>query len=429
MYHTKNITSIDDFFLPVYDIQYMKIAMFTDAYWPRVNGVTVSVDTFSLALIKAGHKVMIVCAQYPVPSMAEPIASVRGVRRDPAWEKIKIIRVPSYKVFFSKEDRLAKFYSKRWVERELDSFEPDVVHVNTEFSIGHIGFSYARKRGLPAVYTFHTIWEDYVANYFPIIPEYLLRFAARHYLKNLIKRSDLVIVPTAQIEDKVKNYHIKKEIRQLPTGIDPDMFRHSAKEIEKFKHLMEEKYPAIRGKRILLFAGRVTKEKNISFIIQLFPELLEKHPDLVLMIAGSGPWQDNYMEEALDNGVGDNCVFTGYLEREELSLVYAFSRIFVMPSLTETQGLVTIEAMLSGIPVVAIGVMGTLQVMEGDRGGFMVQNDKDEFRDRVLQLLENDDLYRIKSEDARLHAQHWTIDEITERLVDIYKVSANYISR
>jgi glycosyltransferase involved in cell wall biosynthesis len=313
------------------------------------------------------------------------------------------------------------------VEQELDAFGPEVIHVNTEFIIGDIGFVYAKKRGLPAVYTFHTIWEDYAANYFPLIPECLLRYTIRRYIKVLIKRSDLVIVPTTQIEELVRNYHIKKEIRLLPTGIDPDLFRHSEKSVEHFRKLTEEKYPVLKGKRILLFAGRVAKEKNLSFIIQLFSELLAKYSDLALVIAGSGPWQDYYAEEARNCGVDEYCVFTGYLEREELSLLYAISHIFVMPSLTETQGLVTIEAMLSGIPVVAIGNMGTLQVMEGNRGGFMVQNDKDEFRDRVMELLDNDEVHKQKSKEARLHAQRWTIGTITGRLVEIYHESAAYV--
>ncbi|MDR2701614.1 MAG: glycosyltransferase [Spirochaetaceae bacterium] len=402
----------------------MNIAMFTDAYWPRVNGVTVSVDTFSLALVKAGHKVMIICPQYPVSSMTDAIVSMPNERRDPARKEVKILQVPSFRVFFSKEDRVAKVHKRYWVERELNAFAPDVIHVNTEFVIGDIGFSYAKKWGLPAVYTFHTIWEDYALNYFPFIPELLLRFGVRHYLKIRLKRSDLVIVPTDQVEEKVRNYHIKKEIRQLPTGIDPDLFRHSAKAVEQFRRSMEEEYPVIHGKRILLFAGRVAKEKNLSFIIQLFPELLAEHPDLVLMIVGSGPWQDDYLAEAQSCGVGDNCIFTGYMGREKLSLIYAISHVFVMPSLTETQGLVTIEAMLSEIPVVAIGAMGTVHVMGGDRGGFMVRNDRAEFKERVLQLLNDDDLYRRKSEEARLHAQRWTIGSITEQLVEIYRDSA-----
>jgi len=405
----------------------MNIAMFTDTYWPRVNGVTVSVDTFSLALVKAGHKVMIICPQYPVSSITDAILSMRNVRKDPALEKLKILQVPSFRVFFSKEDRLAMVHKRYWVERELNAFAPDVIHVNTEFIIGDIGFFYAKKKGIPAVYTSHTIWEDYMLSYFPLIPEFILKFIARHYLKFRIRRSDLVIVPTNQAEAKIRSYNKKKVIRQLPTGIDPDLFRHSAESIEQFRLSMEDEYPAIRGKRILLFAGRVAKEKNISFIIQLFPELLAEHSDLVLMIVGDGPWLDDYREEAQNTGLGDNCIFTGYMEREKLSLVYAISRIFVMPSLTEAQGLVTIEAMLSGIPVVAIAAMGTIHVMENDKGGFMVRNDRAEFKERVLQLLNDDDLYRRKSEEARLHAQRWTIGSITEQLLQIYRDSAAYV--
>jgi glycosyltransferase involved in cell wall biosynthesis len=404
----------------------MNIAMFTDAYWPRVNGVTVSVDTFSLALVKAGHKVMIVCPQYLVSSLTEAIVSMPAERRDPARKKIKILQVPSFRFLFSKEDRIAKAHKRYWVEQELDAFKPDVIHVNTEFILGDIGFSYAKKRGIPAIYTFHTIWEDYALNYFPFIPEFLLRFGVRHYLKIRLKRADVVIVPTDQVEEKVRNYYVKKQIRQLPTGIDPALFQHPAKKIEQFRRLMEDNYPSTRGKRILLFAGRVAKEKNLSFVIQLFPELLEEHPDLALMIAGSGPWLDNYMEEAKNLGLEDNCIFTGYLEREKLSYIYSVSHIFVMPSLTETQGLVTIEAMLSGIPVVAIGAMGTVHIMEGDKGGFMVRNDRAEFKKRVLQLLSDDDLYRKKSEEARVHAQRWTIGSITEQLIQIYQDSAAY---
>ncbi|MDR2662282.1 MAG: glycosyltransferase [Treponema sp.] len=405
----------------------MNVAMFTDAYWPRVNGVTVSVDTFSLALVRAGHEVMIVCSQYPVESASDAIRAVPGERRDPDRRKLKVLRVPSYRFFLSKEDRIAKLIKRRWVERELDAFGPDVIHINTEFIIADIGFVYAKKRGLPAVYTFHTIWEDYAANYFPLVPEFLLRFIIRRILKILLRRPDLIIVPTIQIEEMVKNYRIKREIRRLPTGIDPELFSHGPEEIERFRAVMEARYPVLRGRRILLFAGRVAKEKNLGFIIRLFPELLAAQGDLALIIAGNGPYQDYYMEEARNCGIEEHCVFTGYLDREELSLAYAISYIFAMPSLTETQGLVTIEAMLSGIPVVAIGAMGTVQVMEGNKGGFMTGNDPEEFKARILELLEDKALYRRKSEEARRHAQAWTIGSITERLVAIYREAPRYI--
>jgi glycosyltransferase involved in cell wall biosynthesis len=398
----------------------MKIAMFTDAYWPRVNGVTVSVDTFSLALVRAGHEVTIVCSEYPASSAADGVTGC-GTGEDPVREKLKLLRVPSRSVFFSAEDRAAKLSKRGWVEDELDEFSPDVVHVNTEFLIAGFGFAYARKRRVPAVYTFHTIWEDYVINYFPYLPEWLLRFAVRKVQRHMLKQADLVIVPTPQIEEMIKTYRLKKEIRRLPTGIDPALFAHGAEELAEFRAGMEKKYPVITGKRLLLFAGRVSMEKNISFIIRLFPELLEKHSDVALVIAGNGPYLDYFRDEAKQCGVGESCVFTGYLERGDLALLYGISHIFLLPSLTETQGLVTIEAMLSGIPVVAIGAFGTVHVMGGDNGGFMVKNDSAEFRDRVLDLLGDRELYRKKCEEARRHARGWTIESLAEKLVDIYR--------
>jgi glycosyltransferase involved in cell wall biosynthesis len=406
----------------------MKIAMFTDAYWPRVNGVTVSVDTFSLALVKAGHAVMIVCSEYPVASMTDSIAE-GVVTVDPAREHLKLLRVPSRSVFFSSEDRAAKLSKRGWVEQELDAFSPDLVHINTEFLIAGFGFGYAKKRRIPAVYTFHTIWEDYAINYFPYIPDCILRFGIRRWQKLLLKKADLIIVPTPQIEEMVKTYGVKKETRRLPTGVDPALFKHNGEELAGFRAGMEKKYPVVRGKRLLLFAGRVSKEKNISFIINIFPELLAKHSDLALVIAGNGPYLDYFKDEAKRRGVGESCVFTGYLERSELSLLYGISHVFLLPSLTETQGLVTIEAMLSGIPVVAIGVLGTVQVMGGDNGGFMVKNDSAEFRDRVLDLLGDGELYRKKAEEARRHARGWTVEGLTEKLLDIYREAPEIMKR
>jgi glycosyltransferase involved in cell wall biosynthesis len=396
----------------------VNVVMFSDAYWPRVNGVTVSVDTFSRALIKAGHRVMVVCSQYPQASMAETIA---GAVEENDHEPL-LLRVPSFPVFFSKEDRAAKATAWPWVEAELARFNPDVIHVNTEFVIAIFGFRYGREHRVPVVYTFHTIWEDYVANYFPMFPEFMLRFFVRKYQKYLLSRSDLIIVPTVQIEDMIhKKYGVKKEMRLLPTGVDPELFQHSPDESAAFRKQLEEKHPELEGKRILIFAGRVAREKNIGFIIGMMSEALEKHPDLALLIVGNGPDLDYYRAEAESLGMGKHCVFTGYLDRCELSLCYAVSEIFVFPSLTETQGIVTVEAMLSGIPVVAIGEMGTVHVMGGDNGGFMVKNDQGEFITRLFQLLEDRELYRRKAAEAIRYAQRWTVDAVASKLVEIYR--------
>ena len=401
----------------------MKIVMFTDAYWPRVNGVTVSVDSYSRSLIKAGHSVLIICSSYPA-GMKVPSSFLQD---DEGNEGLKIVRVPSMPAFITKEDRIAKFTKWFWVFRRVEDFNPDIVHINTEFVIAEFGFLYARAHNLPAIYTFHTMWEDYGPNYFPIFPSFMVKWVVRGVLKNILNRSYRVIVPTPQIEDVVHKYKPYTKTFLLPTGIEPELFTHSREESVLFRKKLEERFPLLEGKRILLFAGRITKEKNLGFLLKILPEILNKCPDVILLFAGNGPALDYYEAEAKKCGVENNCIFTGYLERIDLALLYTISEVFLFPSLTDTQGLVTLEAMSSGTPVVAIGALGTLMVMGGDVGGYMIENyasetkTSAEFISRVLDLMEDPKLHQQKSQEAKTHAAAWSIDELTLKLAGFYQ--------
>ncbi|MDR0496442.1 MAG: glycosyltransferase [Treponema sp.] len=393
--------------------------MFSDAYWPRVNGVTVSVDSYSRALIKEGHQVLIICSSYPEGLNAPSFFPEKlDVPDEP-----RIVRVPSLPAFITKEDRIAKFSKWFWVFKQVELFNPDIIHINTELVIAEIGFLYAMAHNLPAIYTFHTMWEDYGPNYFPMFPSLIVKFIIRGVLKNILARSYRVIVPTPQINEVVHKYKPRTITFLLPTGIEVELFDHEKEEGEVFREKMEELHPLLKGKRILLSAGRVAKEKNLGFLLDILPKILTRHPDVILVLVGSGPDLDYYKDEAKKAGVEENCVFTGYLERKDLALTYTISEVFVFPSMTDTQGLVTLEAMLSGTPVVAIGAMGTLMVMGGDNGGFMVKNDVDEFTARVLDLLEDPELKRRKSNEAKTHARSWSIGELTKKLAAIYETT------
>ncbi|MDR2419415.1 MAG: glycosyltransferase [Treponema sp.] len=407
----------------------MKIVMFTDAYWPRVNGVTVSVDSFSHALVRRGNEVMIVCPFYPESPVAERLSTVRGAAPEHESEPV-VVRVPSIGVhLLSKEDRFARFEKLFWVSQHIEAFNPDILHINTEFMLAEFGLYYAGMYGIPSVYTFHTLWEDYATNYLPFLPPTVLKSFAKNLIKKFLRRANRVIVPTEQIGGVIKQYGVKKRTHLVPTGIDPALFTHDDEEITAYRTLLEQKYPRLRGKRILLFAGRISGEKNIDFLLAIAPLIIEKHPEIAFLFVGNGPDLHLFQKEAVQLGVADACVFTGYLSREDLALTYGMSDIFVFPSLTETQGLVTIEAMLSGTPVVAIGAMGTLTVMGGDNGGFMVKNDKDEFVRRVFELLEDDELYQRKVAEAREHAQAWTIDTMAVKLEKIYQGTIDAFQR
>ncbi|MDR2793030.1 MAG: glycosyltransferase [Treponema sp.] len=395
----------------------MTIAMFTDAYWPRINGVTVSIDAYSHALMRAGHTVVIVCSSYPETMHIKSIS----VYEEAETRKPVVIQVPSLPCALSNEDRIAQIHKMVWISRQVESYRPDIIHIHSEFVIAEFGYQYAKRHNIPVVHTFHTLWEEYIGNYLPVFPVPLLKFIARRILTFALKRADVIIVPTVQVEEVLKKYKLKNELCLLPTGIEPDYFNHNELQIAEFRGIMERMYPPLRDKRILLFAGRVTKEKNIDFLLRILPVVIEKHPEAVLLIVGNGPHLSELQKECERLNLKDHCVFAGYLERKDLALTYAISDVFVFPSLTETQGLVTIESMCAGTPVVAIGSMGTVMVMDGDNGGFMVQHDEHEFTMRVLDLLEDSELYKRKVSEARLHAQHWLIDNLTIKLLQIYE--------
>jgi glycosyltransferase involved in cell wall biosynthesis len=265
------------------------------------------------------------------------------------------------------------------------------------------------------------MWEDYTPHYFHLFPLFLVNFVTRNVLKNVLRRPYRVIAPTSQIDAVVRRYRHDVQTFLLPTGVEPELFDHDEAEAAEFREELEGLYPQLKGKRLLLFAGRVGKEKNIGFLIDILPAILAKHPDVLLLIVGNGPDMDYFQEEVQKAGLEQVCIFLGYVERKDLALIYAISEIFVFPSLTDTQGLVTLEAMLSGTPVVAIGALGTLMVMGGDNGGFMVDNNAAQFTARVLELLEDPELRRRKSEEARAHARSWSIEELTRKLVTIYE--------
>jgi glycosyltransferase involved in cell wall biosynthesis len=395
--------------------------MFTDAYWPRVNGVTVSVDSFSHALIRAGHEVMIICSFYPEEGGKRKLH--KGEVEKAGDMEPYILRVSSMPLPLpvSKEDRLAKFTQWFRVAKRIEHFNPDILHIHSEFVMAEFGYFYARLHNLPVVYTLHTNWEDYGPAYFPMAPRFLVRFLVHSIHKPVMRRADVIIVPTVRMRELLKQYKIKKPSPQLYTGVDPALFNYDRDVAVKFRADMEEEFPLLEGKRVLLFAGRVAAEKNVGFLIRILPGIVKRHPETALLVVGNGPDLYEFQEECERLGLSDHCVFTGYLDRKVLALTYGFSDIFVFPSLTETQGLVTIEAMLSGVPVVAIGAMGTAEVMNGDNGGFMVKNDPEEFTRRVFELLEDDELYRRKSVEAKEYAKAWTIDAMTVKLEDIYR--------
>jgi glycosyltransferase involved in cell wall biosynthesis len=386
----------------------MKIAFVTDGWWPRINGVTVSVQTFRDELEKRGHQTLVLAPSYP------------GQQPDPAHPPVR--RFPSVKSRLSPEDRLVIPLAFPSVYMALSEFDPDIVHFNSEFSLFFAGRLWCHRHGKPILITCHTNWELYIAHYAPWMPASVSRHFTRRYMRHAYLDADYVLIPSPQIGDLLASYGISGPYHVLPTGIAPTDFAVTPEETAAFRARLEQEAPGLAGKRILLYVGRMGEEKSISILLPVLKRVRQSIPNAALLMIGDGPARLQFLEEAEKSGLGQLVHAPGYLPRNQLRMVYSLSDVFVFPSMTETQGLTTIEAMMCGTPVVGIGVLGTKDVMQGDNGGFLLPDGQPEpFADAVVRLLANPQIRRAKAHEARLWAGRFSVRATTDSLLEHYK--------
>jgi len=393
----------------LYDYLYsMNIVHVTDQYWPSISGVSVTVDAYIKEFTKMGHNVFLLAPEYPNASEFDKKRNISH-----------LYRFKSYKVYFNVENRLVYRTQKSKIFKVLRSINPDIIHLHTEFAMGKMASYYAKKFHIPLVITAHTNWEELITYYIPFMPSGFARIYCRWYMRKSYNKADVVVVPTSLMGVLLKLYFVKPPIRVIPTGIDITEFSLTCSKEESNSQLLES-YPQLRGKKILFFAGRIGTEKNITFLIDVVKELLPKNPNTILIICGDGPAIPEIQNYAKECGVFENLLFTGFIERHKLKTYYSIADVFVIASKVESQGMVALESMACGTPVVAIGEMGTREVMGGDYGGFMVDNELEEFTEKVDLLLNDKSVHSLKSDEALQHLSKWTIQSSAEKMFRLY---------
>jgi len=390
---------------------HMKVAFTSDVYWPRINGVTVSTNIFLNELTKLGHEIRLWAPDYPDPDGHNKLR-----HSDP-----RVHRLNAFGLFFSKEDRLVAPFQRGRFYRELDAFGPELVHIQTEFTLGQMARGYAKRRKIPMIQTCHTYFEQYINYYLPFLPRDFAKKFARRVTYQLFRHADAVITPTEPMKTVLQSYGLACPIIVVPTGIAEEDFQDVDKEVEHRESRWLLQFPPLRTKRILLYVGRIGQEKNVDFLIDVVERVRQSIPNSCLVLAGNGPYLEAFKTLIANRGLEDSVLCLGYVNRTDLKSLYGLADVFTFASVTETQGLVTIEAMMCGTPAVAIGKMGTKEVMAGNNGGFMVDEDVEAFSAAVVKLLSDPELYQAKSAEAKAYAQNWTAARMAKRIEATYQ--------
>lgn len=377
----------------------MRILMISDVYFPRINGVSTSTQIFREELIRHGHKVTLIAPHYPNCEEADDI-----------------IRIASRQVMFDPEDRMMKGQDVMALLPILRNENYDLLHIQTPFVAHHFGVKLARALNIPSIETYHTFFEEYLFHYIPFVPKAWMRTLARYFTRKQCNAVDSVIVPSMAMSEVLERYGVTTCMKIIPTGMELNRFHDCNGAAFRKRYHIPESRPT------LVHIGRVAHEKNIDFLLRMLLELRSSVPDVLLIIAGEGPALPHLRKQVHRHGITDNVLFVGYLSRADALLdCYCAGNAFVFASRTETQGLVLLEAMALGVPVVSTAVMGTKDILQPQRGALIAQEDPEKFATTVKQLLENDFLRKRLSKEARDYVKEWSAPMMAERLIDYYQ--------
>lgn len=377
--------------------------MISDVYFPRVNGVSTSIQTFAREFAACGHHVTLIAPDYGEQTI------------EPFPERFEVIRIPSRYLPFDPEDRILRWGRLRDYHQTLADAGFDLVHVHTPFVAHYAGLALARRLGVPVIESYHTFFEQYLDKYVPLVPGAWMRYAARRFSTSQCEEVDALAVPSRAMLEVLRGYGIRTLAEVVPTGIELGQF--SCGDGARFR----QNYGIEPDRPLLVHVGRLAFEKNVEFLLRVMVRVKASCPHALLAIAGEGPARA--MLESLSRRLGliDQVRFLGYLKRDgSLEDCYSAGQAFVFASRTETQGLVLLEAMALGTPVVSTAVMGSAEVLTQEEGCLIAEEDEEVFAAQVLRLLTDDSLQRELSQRARRYAADWSAPALAERMLTFY---------
>ncbi|MCB1906459.1 MAG: glycosyltransferase [Rhodocyclaceae bacterium] len=376
----------------------MRVLQLSDVYFPRVNGVSTSIETFRRRLRELDVEVLLVAPRYGSEGDTDDVLRVAGrpVPGDP-------------------EDRLMRLRETAARASAIAAGGVDLIHVHTPFAAHLAGVHVARRLDLPVLVSYHTLFEEYARHYVRWLPRALTAACARAISRHQCQQAERVIAPSGQMRERLLSYGVTRPIDVLPTGVEGAHF--AAGDRQRFRRA----HDIPPGRPVALTVSRLAFEKNIGMLVEAVVHARRVCPDMLLLIAGQGPAEGDLKRQVERCGVADSIRFLGYLDRVQmLPDCYAAADLFVFASRTETQGLVLLEAMAAGTPVLALASMGASSILAGGRGCLRAPDDAGDFGRMIGDLLNHPEHLDDMSAAARQAATAWSAVAKAGQLYELY---------
>lgn len=368
--------------------------MFSDSALPILNGVSVSVDQLSKGLRALGHSVSLFTSGYPGHKEQDP-NTCRFFSVQTPWAPGYPLSIPPF------YGLLGEFRRRHF----------DIVHCHTPFTVGMVGLRWAQSEEVTAVATYHTQYDKY-AHYVPYLPHRYTKFKIAKHTNYFYNRVAHVVTPSEAASHWLHRHAVRTPTTVVPTGIRlpaPDL-RPAAR----------AKFDLGPSDTVVLYAGRIAREKNLKVLFEAMAPLLATTPRLHLWVVGDGPAREELRTFVRQSGIGDRVRFFGFIPREEIDTYYAAADVFAFTSMTETQGLVVVEAMSHSLPVVVVTGGGAGAAVRDGTNGFLVPNRADEFGEAVRRIVDDRHLAATLSVGARETAAEYTVEKMVSKVVRVY---------
>lgn len=372
----------------------MKIGYFTEGYLPQLNGVATSVEAWAKGLEKLGHKVYIIAPEYP------------GYK-----DRDGVIRLSSFRIVKQPDIRLAVYLPIKSMF-EISKMDFDIVHGFSGGTISTLGLIVARLKKIPFVFAYYTRFNHYT-HYFlngKVINAQMIEKTSRIFCN----KSDCIITPASKIKDELISFGVKKPIIVIPSGVDLEKFN------KKQKGYLRKKTGIIGGK-ILLYVGRLGKEKSVDFLLYAFQLIHDRDSQAHFVLVGDGPEKNSLKQLAKKLNIERNVYFMGLIDQMEMGKVYTDCEIFVFASQTETQGMVILEALASGVPVVAVKDSVYDGIIKDKMNGILVDGDPKMFAAACLKILNNISYRKKLSDFAAKSMQEFSLSVTALSFEKLYK--------
>ena len=377
----------------------MHIAYFTNFYLPVVNGVARSVQSFREALTALGHNVFIF-AQEDDYEDTEPF-----IFRYPSLHLPPPVDIPTALPVSSFVDQL------------IPKLKLDIIHTHHPVLLGQTAAAKARDYNLPLVFTFHTQYHEYT-HYIPLPQEQVQEFIRSKvigWLREYMRKCQHIIVPSESMRSiLVNDYGLVDKYTVIPTGIDITPYKKAdGAALREQWNWQDDK--------ILISAGRLAEEKNWGTLLQAFAIAQKAQPNIRLVLLGDGPQAEALRQLAGELQIAERVTFVGKVPFEEVPNYLKAADLFAFASITETQGLVTLEAMAAGLPVVAVDASGTRDILEHGKQGLLTQNDPAELGEAIRRLVENSSLMTRFKSAALKTSRAYDNTRLARKMLKVYE--------